>query len=275
MQGGNPKSAALLLPGTHLRRSPLTRLAVCGIEKQTFEDTGDTEVTDYLPIVRTYTHDGVTMEPKWTRLKSSDSNADSQKEGLRVRLAGGKVKGKDGKTRDQQAIVEFLCEREGDKVRRQLQGRDDDGGDEKKGKPEWEAAKKAEDGVGGTIQFLSYEEDTLRLEWRTKYGCEDAKDDKDDKPKDGDGDGDGEDGGNSSSGGWGFFSWFFFLAFIGILLYFGFSAWINYTRYGAQGWDLIPHSDTIRDIPYILGDWWRKIVGTIGGGGARGGYSAV
>ena len=232
-------------------------LTVCGVEEETFGDIDSTEVIKYVPIARSYAHDGAALEPHRTRLKTAESNADSQKEGLRLQLGGGKVE-----KRDQKAIIELLCRRDDGKTRqrRSLDSREDD---EDKSKPEWEAAKKADDGAGGEIEFLSYEEDTLRLEWRTPYGCEDAKD----APKDEDG--------SSGGGGWGFFSWFFFLGFIGLLLYFGFSAWINYTRYGAQGWDLIPHSDTIRDIPYILGDFWRKIVGTVGGGGSRGGYSAV
>lgn len=56
--------------------------------------------------------------------------------------------------------------------------------------------------------------------------------------------------------------------------YLVFGAWLNYNRYGARGWDLLPHGDTIRDIPYILKDWGRRVLGMVQGGG-RGGYSAV
>ena len=62
---------------------------------------------------------------------------------------------------------------------------------------------------------------------------------------------------------------------MGGLGYLLFTAWLNYTQYGARGWDLLPHSDAIRDIPYILADWGRKIVGTFSSGGARAAYSAV
>jgi hypothetical protein len=48
-------------------------------------------------------------------------------------------------------------------------------------------------------------------------------------------------------------------------------AWMNYTKYGARGVDLLPHSDTIRDIPYIIKDMLRRLQG----GNSRGGYSAV
>lgn len=54
-----------------------------------------------------------------------------------------------------------------------------------------------------------------------------------------------------------------------------FGSWLNYNRYGARGWDLLPHSDTIRDVPYIMQDWFRRVVNTLQGTGTRGGYSAV
>lgn len=63
--------------------------------------------------------------------------------------------------------------------------------------------------------------------------------------------------------------------FLAIAAYLIFGSWLNYNRYGARGWDLLPHGDTIRDIPYLLKDWARRVVGTIQGPGSRGGYSAV
>jgi hypothetical protein len=54
-----------------------------------------------------------------------------------------------------------------------------------------------------------------------------------------------------------------------------FGSWLNYNRYGARGWDLLPHGDTIRDIPYIFKDFGRKVVSTVQSPGSRGGYSAV
>ena len=245
------------------RKKCLPGTRICGVREETFDDTGNTEILQYIPIVRDYTHDGANLNNKATRLSTSESHSDSQKEGLRLKWGGGKFQ-----DRPQQAIIEFLCKKDDEDRRRRLGRRDDDGNDEDKGKdkekekPEWKAARTTDDGVGGTIEFLSYKEDTLRLDWHTPFGCEDAKD----APAD---------SGSGGGGGWGFFSWLFFLGFIGLLLYFVVSAWVNYNRYGAQGWDLIPHADTLRDLPYILGDWWRKIVGTVSGGGSRGGYSAV
>ena len=64
-------------------------------------------------------------------------------------------------------------------------------------------------------------------------------------------------------------------AFLAIAAYLIFGSWLNYTRYGARGWDLVPHGDTIRDVPYLLKDWTRSVLNTVQGTGSRGGYSAV
>lgn len=66
-----------------------------------------------------------------------------------------------------------------------------------------------------------------------------------------------------------------FSIFLGIAAYLIFGSWLNYTRYGARGWDLLPHGDTIRDIPYLLQDWTRRVLNTVQGTGSRGGYAAV
>jgi len=63
--------------------------------------------------------------------------------------------------------------------------------------------------------------------------------------------------------------------FLGVGAYLIFGSWLNYSRYGARGWDLLPHGDTIRDIPYIVKDWGRSLTSRVQGGGTRGGYSAV
>jgi autophagy-related protein 27 len=63
--------------------------------------------------------------------------------------------------------------------------------------------------------------------------------------------------------------------FLGTAAYLIFGSWLNYNRYGARGWDLLPHGDTIRDIPYLLKDWTRRVLNTVQGSGSRGGYSAV
>lgn len=63
--------------------------------------------------------------------------------------------------------------------------------------------------------------------------------------------------------------------FLATAAYLIFGSWLNYNRYGARGWDLLPHGDTIRDIPYVLKDWGRRVVNSLQGPGSRGGYSAV
>lgn len=63
--------------------------------------------------------------------------------------------------------------------------------------------------------------------------------------------------------------------FLAIAAYLIFGSWLNYNRYGARGWDLLPHGDTIRDIPYFAKDIARKVMGSVQGGGSRGGYAAV
>jgi hypothetical protein len=63
--------------------------------------------------------------------------------------------------------------------------------------------------------------------------------------------------------------------FLGVAAYLIFGSWLNYNRYGARGWDLIPHGDAIRDIPYVMKDFGRRVATTVQGPGTRGGYSAV
>jgi len=59
--------------------------------------------------------------------------------------------------------------------------------------------------------------------------------------------------------------------FLAIAAYVIFGSWLNYNRYGARGFDLVPHADSIRDIPYVVKDFMRRM----GSGGSRGGYAAV
>ncbi len=194
----------------------------------------------------------------------------------------------------QKAVVDFLCptkKEERKRLRRDKDGKEDD--DEEDDTAD---SEEVDDGAGGRLKFVKYEavEDVmvLNLEWTTKYACEDAK----------------EDGGKKdSSGHWGFFTWLIIMYapsfphchkplhfhkslpftshllttfaqtsfFLGTAAYLIFGSWLNYNRYSARGWDLLPHSETIRDIPYLLRDWMRRVVNTIQGGGSRGGYSAV
>lgn len=44
---------------------------------------------------------------------------------------------------------------------------------------------------------------------------------------------------------------------LGILAYFVGGAYHNYTQYGATGWDMVPHRDVWRDLPYVAGDLFK------------------
>jgi hypothetical protein len=185
-----------------------------------------------------------------------------------VELHGGKFP--DEKSgRPQKAIIEFLC----DKERSGNEGFEDSKAISDAGDAEILEKRKDKDGKdselpnldkGHSLKYVSYQSegdtDVLRLKWKTKYACEDAVDDPEN---------------DSKGGGWGFFTWFIIILFLLAAAYIIFGSWLNYNRYGARGWDLIPHGDTIRDIPYIIKDWISGAAVRLKGGDSRGGYSAV
>jgi len=243
---------------------------------------GNSSITP-IDIAGTYTTGpGRQMDAKFELLRDSRSNSDASREGVRAILNGGRLPMNDKKNGiDQRAIIEFVC----DKDRTGLGGDEKDGGeheDDKDGdkdgdkggdkEEKGERLRSREEGNKGKcedsdhdLRFCGYEQEkdgkdktvkTLRLEWRTQYACEDAPAEDNDAH-------------------WGFFGWFFIIVFLAIAAYLIFGSWLNYNRYGARGWDLLPHGDTIRDMPYIAKDFARKVIGTVQGGGSRGGYAAV
>lgn len=146
----------------------------------------------------------------------------------------------------------------------------------------------SEDQEDGVPEFVSYQVESvpnskkneqnwvLRIRWKTIHACED------------------EAGKSSGSGShWGFFTWFIIMSvssrntksssltyfsnslFLLVAAYLIFGSWLNYNRHGARGWDLLPHGDTIRDIPYLLKDWGRAVVDTVQGTHTRGGYNQI
>ncbi|KAL8725183.1 MAG: hypothetical protein Q9166_007513 [cf. Caloplaca sp. 2 TL-2023] len=208
---------------------------VCGIQRliNTFKNSTSFEAA--IPIAGQYTlHGGTELDPEITRLKTSSSANDREKEGFRLELHGPKYPAKDGKK--QKAVIEFLClDKAEEKAERDLVARKDQ--DDEDGEEDHSATGDiADDGHGGTLKYLDYsmvgESKVLSLEWRTNI-------------------------------------------FLATAAYLIFGSWLNYNRYSARGWDLVPHSETIRDIPYIFKDWMRRVVNTLQGGGSRGGYSAV
>lgn len=121
-------------------------------------------------------------------MKGSPSSADRDKEGLRLEMHGGK----DDDGNKQKAIVEFLCPSK--HIERMYLSNvattDDEGGADKSG-------EETDDDNGGTIKLLSWDNEgdntkILRLKWETQHACENAQDG----------------GSSSSSGHWGFFTWF-------------------------------------------------------------------
>jgi len=97
--------------------------------------------------------------------------------------------------KDQRAIIEFQCDedRSGNEETEEKKRRRDGEEDKSKGDNEKKSTS--------SLMFVSYGElddktDVLRLNWRTKYACEDHAD------RDEDGEG------GSQKAGWGFFTWF-------------------------------------------------------------------
>ncbi|KAK4122557.1 hypothetical protein N657DRAFT_575272 [Parathielavia appendiculata] len=272
---------------------------VCAIKHRWDPKAGKTtDIDQVIPIVVSGTGDDNKAAVGWEakRLPRDDDGSatqDGKKEGLRLTLTG--------ETRYQQraqrAVVEFRCnpdlvgtegewesvdeyvppkkDKEGHDRRREIRiGRRDDeekkkDGDKKDGDNEsestpekqlkkdmaalvWEGYKRERDGNGAEM-------DTLYLTWYTKQVCDAAVDEP--VPE--------------TSHSSGFFFWLFVIGFLAVASYLIFGSWINYTRYGARGWDLLPHGDMIRDIPYLMRDLIRRILNTLQSTGSRGGYSAV
>ncbi len=153
-------------------------------------------ITDTWPIAGEFM--GGALNPKPLRLKGSESTSDREKEGVRITLNGGKHE-----KQKQKAIVECLCQKDGKeaKIRRadkeKDEDEDEDDGDAGKGEEHDNSGETQDDGHGGTLKLITWEDEeddtkVLRLEWNTKYACEDS---------------DGLDDDQSSSSNWGFFTW--------------------------------------------------------------------
>ncbi|KAL8860731.1 MAG: hypothetical protein Q9178_002761 [Gyalolechia marmorata] len=176
---------------------------ICGIRRLVNTVENSTIIQEVIPIAGQYTlHDGTQLDPKITRLKTSSSASDREKEGFRLELHGPKYPDKDPKK--QKAVIEFLCADKAEETKKRRRERDlvaskrgnDDDDDEEEEEDHSATGEVAEDGHGGTLKYIDFamvgDSQVLSLEWRTKYACENAK---------------GEDKG-SSSGHWGFFTWF-------------------------------------------------------------------
>lgn len=146
---------------------------------------------DAIPIAGQYPFNGGTqLDPEITRLTTSSSPSDREKEGFRLSLQGPKHQG-----RKQKAVIDFLCL--GKAEERDLRARGEKAGalEDDDGEEDHSATDEiSHDGYGGTLKYLDYDvvgdDKVLSMEWRTKYACE-----KDESPA-------------RSSGHWGFFTWF-------------------------------------------------------------------
>ncbi|KAF8473322.1 autophagy-related protein 27 [Kalaharituber pfeilii] len=221
---------------------------VCGIEWIHSSDPKKDTIHRIIPISGDF-GDAGSVAPTYTRLKTSEAQADQNKEGVRVEMHGGTYPpGDDGQK--QSAVVEYICapNRTGMEGQKQVDS------------AETEEEKRE---VEKSLKFISYENNVLKLEWRTMQACEKVQ---------------GGNGDTSRASHWGFFTWFIIIFFMIIAAYLIFGSWLNYNRYGAKGWDLLPHADTLRDIPYLAKEYVRKVIQTLQGGGVggrRAGYSAV
>ncbi|KAH8878996.1 autophagy-related protein 27 [Thozetella sp. PMI_491] len=244
---------------------------VCGIRRLIDPEKKIDTVEAVIPIAgELANHGGSQFDWEATRLKTSTANDDIGKEGVRVTLKGGKHGGV-----AQQAVVEFRCanmtgtENEWESEDKYVQGPAlrsirgvsgrDDGADSPESTPE-QQLKKPDAALIWNGRHNVKDVETLFLTWHTKFACESLSE---------------GDGAPPPKKHWGFFTWLVILIFLGVAAYLIFGSWLNYNRYGARGWDLLPHGDTIRDVPYLLKDWTRRALNTVQGSGSRGGYSAV
>ena len=158
---------------------------VCGVE-EAYHLTDRTHFTVKVqPIAGefTATHGrGRALDPQWTRLKGSASNEDTEKEGLRLELHGGKYpETKDGKAH--KAIIEFICDPEltgnegfEDPKEKRLVSRAEGG--EGEGDSGEDEITLPDLDKGKSIKFVSFKNEgedqtkVLRLNWKTKYACE-------------------------------------------------------------------------------------------------------
>lgn len=112
-------------------------------------------------------------------------------------------------------------------------------------------------------KFVDYTHNIATVEWTTPTACAKRSDrDGDNTPKPPTG---------SSGGSLRMFFLLFVLAFVA---YFAIGSYYNYNTYGASGWDVIPHKDFWRELPYLLRDLASHLCSAFQPR-SRGGYVAV
>lgn len=116
-----------------------------------------------------------------------------------------------------------------------------------------------------TVDEYDSEAGILYLSWTTFAACpasnEGGSDNSPPPKQDDESPPAGEDDGKSArdpvATGMGFFGWFITLLFLGFAAYFVLGAYHNRTKYGATGWDMVPHRDVWRDLPYVVSDLFK------------------
>ncbi|KAF8513098.1 autophagy-related protein 27 [Hysterangium stoloniferum] len=134
-----------------------------------------------------------------------------------------------------------------------------------------------QDGRESSPAFLNYTDGIVSVEWKSKSGCSVASDgDSGNDNNGGAGDG-GEKAEEPSNTGGSSIGWFFLVVLIAFAGYFALGAYYNYNNFGATGWDLVPHRDFWRDVPYLFRDFADHLCTTLRPGhkGSRRGYMAV
>ncbi|PPR07377.1 hypothetical protein CVT26_013693 [Gymnopilus dilepis] len=122
-------------------------------------------------------------------------------------------------------------------------------------------------------EFVGYDGSILDLKWNSRAGCP-LQEDDDGKDKEGNNDGHADDGKASVGSGIG---WFFLVLLLAFFAYFGLGAYYNYSTYGATGYDLIPHRDFWKEVPYMLSDVVSHLCSDVRSRrtASRGGYISV
>lgn len=213
--------------------------SVCGIEKVQLPDSDEWNLVGIIPVSGDAKHPGT-------------SNVTSTATGLQLELAGGAW----GDLTDLRAVIDFVCDHDDDKE--------------------------------STLEFANFDFKTLRLSWTSRHACSKSApgtppekapssptptDPAPSEPDPTTPDNSDKDV-NVKGGGWGFFTWVFVLGLLGCVAYVGLHAWRNYKRYGTVTPANARSSEFLRDIPFLLRDFVRKVAGTFSAGTSTG-YTSV
>ncbi|KAF8844288.1 mannose 6-phosphate receptor domain-containing protein [Paxillus ammoniavirescens] len=126
-------------------------------------------------------------------------------------------------------------------------------------------------------QFSSYQDGQVLVEWSTPAACGSTQTPppKEDESNGGSG-GPGKEDDTPIQGVGSGLGFFFLMLLLAFATYFALGAYYNYSTYGARGWDLIPHRDFWREVPYMLQDVIAHLCSNVRTRrSSRGGYIAV